>query len=257
MEQETICMLMKAGGRSGFYYKNLETGAVESYNGDDEFQAASVIKLPMLAAVMYVEREEPGTLSRRVTIEEKHKVPGCGAIQHITGENSYDLESLCRLMITISDNTATNAIIRCFGIDRLNEIFRLLGMRATRLSRMLFDAEASRRGLENMFTPHEIASLLEQIYDGSCVGREQSEFMLDLLLRQQINHKIPGYLPSSIKVAHKTGEDDGIANDAGIVFTKSPFVIVFASNGTNVPAFERAIRELSLEYARRAEESFL
>ena len=87
----------------------------------------------------------------------------------------------------------------------------------------------------------------------------QSDSLCSLhnLLRQQINHKIPGYLPSSIKVAHKTGEDDGIANDAGIVFTKSPFVIVFASNGTNVPAFERAIRELSLEYARRAEESFL
>ena len=234
------------------HYKNLETGEEESYNGGDEFQAASVIKLPILAAVMHVNREEPGTLRRRIVVRDCDKVPGRGAIQHITGENSYDEESLCRLMTTISDNTATNAVIRHLEIDRLNDIFLALGLKKTRINRLLFDAEAARRGLENVFVPSEIGALLERIYNGSCVGHEESEYMLDLLLRQQINHKIPGYLPPSVKVAHKTGENDGITNDCGIVCAKSPFVIVFAFNFTDVPAFERAIRELSLEYARRA-----
>ena len=63
---------------------------------------------------------------------------------------------------------------------------------------------------------------------------------------QQINHKIPGYLPDEAAVAHKTGEDDGITNDVGIVYSKHPFIICFAFNDADVPDAERAIREISL-----------
>ena len=48
------------------------------------------------------------------------------------------------------------------------------------------------------------------------------------------------------EVAHKTGEDDGITHDAGIVYCDQPFIIVFASNGTDVGHFENLIRETSL-----------
>ena len=71
--------------------------------------------------------------------------------------------------------------------------------------------------------------------------------MEETLLLQQINHKIPGYLNGAVPVAHKTGEDDGITNDVGIVYTKEPFVVAFASNGTNVAQFEPLIRQISLE----------
>ncbi|MBQ8217515.1 MAG: serine hydrolase, partial [Oscillospiraceae bacterium] len=70
--------------------------------------------------------------------------------------------------------------------------------------------------------------------------------MEKLLLEQQINHKIPGYLPEGTPVAHKTGEDDGITNDVAVVYSENPCVICFASNFTDVPAAERAIREISL-----------
>ena len=75
--------------------------------------------------------------------------------------------------------------------------------------------------------------------------------MEKLLLEQQINHKIPGYLPEGTPVAHKTGEDDGITNDVGIVYGEKPFVICFASNRTNVPEAERALREISLALLQR------
>lgn len=76
-----------------------------------------------------------------------------------------------------------------------------------------------------------------------------SREMETLLLNQQINHKIPGYLPDHIPVAHKTGEDDGITNDVGIVYAAKPFVVCFAANHTDVPEAERAIREISLALA--------
>lgn len=242
--------LRSVPGHIGFWYKNLVTGETHSYNARETFQAASVIKLPILCSVFLRAEESPDILSRRVLVREEDKLPGCGAIQHITGEHEYDVLSLCRLMITISDNTAANALIRHFGMEGLNGDFRRLGLEATGIYRLLFDAEASRQGKENLFQPEELGSLLEKIYKKELVSPRASEQVADILLRQQINHKIPGRLPSNLRVAHKTGEDDGITNDLGIVYGREPFVLVFASNGTDVPAFEQVIRAVSCYYTK-------
>ena len=47
----------------------------------------------------------------------------------------------------------------------------------------------------------------------------------------------------------RSGEDSGITNDVGVVYAKEPFVICFATNRTNVPEAERAMREITLALA--------
>lgn len=251
METWVEKQLTSVPGRVGFYYRNLETGETETYRSEELFQAASVIKLPILAAVQLQEQYTPGICQEQILVREGDKVPGCGALQHISGDRCYDVMSLCRLMITISDNTATNALIRRFGLERLNELFRELGLEHSRLYRLLFDAEAASQGKENLVQPLEMGMLLERIYRKTCVSQAASEQMLSLLSQQQINHKIPGNLPPGTQTAHKTGEDDGITNDVGIVFGKTPCVLAFLSNETDVPAFEQVIRTLSRYYAER------
>ena len=203
-----------------------------------------------MAAILLEEREHPGVLQERLLVRDGDKVPGCGALQHISGTQAYDIESLCKLMITISDNTATNVLIRRFGIEFLNERFRVLGLQETKIFRFLFDTEAARQGKENLCQPKEIGSLLEEIYHGRCVSANASERMRAMLSQQQINHKIPSLLPPTVRVEHKTGEDEGITNDVGILYGREPCVLVFVSNETDVPAFEQVIRTVSLHYTR-------
>ena len=242
--------LCSVPGHIGFYYKNLVTGETDGSRQTELFQAASVIKLPILAAILLEEREHPGVLQERLLVRDGDKVPGCGALQHISGTQAYDIESLCKLMITISDNTATNVLIRRFGIEFLNERFRALGLQETKIFRFLFDTEAARQGKENLCQPKEIGSLLEEIYHGRCVSANASERMRAMLSQQQINHKIPSLLPPTVRVEHKTGEDEGITNDVGILYGREPCVLVFVSNETDVPAFEQVIRTVSLHYTR-------
>lgn len=249
MDPETRARLEALPGHVGFFFRDLADGGTHAYNSTDCFQAASIIKLPIFAAILLRAREEPDLLEERLLVRDGEKVPGCGALQHITGDREYDILTLCRLMITISDNTATNALIRRFGIEPLNRDFRRLGLEKTRLRRMLFDARAAAAGLENLFQPEELARLLEKIYRKECISPEASEQLEDVLARQQINHKIPGRLPAGLRVAHKTGEDTGITNDLGIVYGRRPCILVFASNDTDVPAFEQVIRDLSYGYA--------
>ena len=87
--------------------------------------------------------------------------------------------------------------------------------------------------------------LLEQVFRRQFVSEEVSEFIEEVLLLQQINHKICGYLNDAVSVAHKTGEDDDLSNDVGIVFAKQPFIVCFAGHDTDVAAWETAIRQIS------------
>ena len=243
-------------GRIGIYYKNLVTGEILSYHADELYESASVIKLPVYAVIMRDIAEGKLDPEEKLLCREEDKLPSCGALSLFSGEVSADLMTLCRLMISLSDNSATNLLIRRMGIDRLNESFRELGLGRCRLERLLFDSEASAGGLENKVCPEEIGRLLEAIYRRCFVSPDVSEEMEALLRRQQVKHKIPGYLPRNIRVAHKTGEDTGITNDVGIVFAEEPFVLCFLSNETDVPRAERFLRQLSLDLVNEQKTAF-
>jgi len=233
-------------GEVGFYYKDLVSGETMGFKEKAMYQAASVIKLPIYAVVMKLWAEGKLDLYEKIVCRDEDKLPPCGALYFFTGDVEVDINTLCGLMISISDNAATNLLINRLGLDFLNEQFKEIGLKDTHLERLLFDGAASARGLENRIVPEEIGALLESIYRHSFINEQVSIRMEKLLLEQQINHKIPGYLPEGTPVAHKTGEDDGITNDVGIVYGEKPFIVCFASNFTDVPETERAIREISL-----------
>lgn len=234
-------------GKTGFYYKNLVTEEELGIREEEAFQAASVIKLPIFAVISRLAAMGQADMAEVLTVKDCHKVPGCGALCSFTGEVNADIRTLCNLMITISDNTATNMLIQRFGIEELNRGFREIGITASRIFRRLFDAEAAAKGMENVISPKEMGRLLEEISKGTFVNPQTSETMKVTLLKQQINHKICGRLGEDVPVAHKTGEDDGITNDVGIVYGKQPFVVCFASNETEVPVFEQHIRDIVWE----------
>ena len=237
-------------GHTGFYYKNLVTGFSFSHRGEESFLAASVIKFPLYLHILALAHRGELSMEEKLHISEEDKMPGCGGLSLLTGELDVDIAALCRLMICISDNTATNALIRRCGIDAVNLGFREMGLTQTVLRRYLFDSEASARGLENTISPLEMGMLLEQLYKKCYVNPSVSEAALRTLLSQQICHKLEGKLCGSVDVAHKTGEDENLSNDVGIVFAKEPFVLCFAGHDTDVYPWEDLIRRASYDLCR-------
>ena len=251
MDQERILnRLRDVPGKAGFYYKNLVTGETFGLNENELFESASVIKLPIYAVVMKLYHEGKLNLTDKLTCHDWEKKPSCGALQFFPGDFEVEIGTLCALMITLSDNTATNMFIRHFGIDFLNEQFKEIGLEQSHIERFLFDPEASAEGKENRVTPKEMGMLLEQIYRHSFLSEDVSTQMETVLKKQQIKHKLRGYLPKSIECAHKTGEDEGITNDVGVVYAKEPFAACYTFNQADVPEAERAIREITLELAK-------
>ncbi len=242
-------------GHTGFYYKNLTTGYEFSVRGGEVFGAASVIKLPLFMHVLAESAAGRMSMEERLTVTEADKVPICGALTLFTGPVEADVRTLCRLMISISDNTATNKLIRHSTIPGASEGFRRMGLEKTKLTRCLWDREASRAGLQNVICPGEMGMLLEKLYRNEFVSPEVCKEAMEVLLLQQVDHKLNGKICGEVSIAHKTGEDDELSNDVGIVFAKQPFIVCFAGHDTDVYRWEDLMRRGTYELYRAAEEA--
>lgn len=237
-------------GHLGMYYKNLTTGFTYGVREEETYLAASVIKFPLFLHILSQDAQGALSMTDRLVTEEADKVPSCGALNLFTGAVEADIRTLCRLMICISDNTATNRLIRHCTMDGVERGFRAMGLEKTKIRRLLFDREASAAGIQNTICPKEIGMLLEKLYCQEFVSPAVSKEAVDTLLLQQIGHKLDGKLCEVVPIAHKTGEDDGLSNDVGIVYAPQPFVICFAGHDTDVYRWEDLIRRGTYELYR-------
>lgn len=234
-------------GHLGFYYKNLVTGTEYGVGEDEVYSAASVIKFPLFLHILNECHRGKMSLDDMIKTEEGDKVPGCGALSLFSGSIDADIRTLCRLMICISDNTATNRLIRHCGFEAIENGFLEMGLEKTKIRRLLFDAESSAKGIFNTISPKELGLLFEQLYKGTFIKKEISDYALDVLLDQQIGHKLGGKLGEDVAIAHKTGEDGGLSNDLGIIYSKKPFVICFTGHKTDVYPWEDLMRRAAYD----------
>ena len=117
-----------------------------------------------------------------------------------------------RLMLSESDNAACNALIELLGMDRINT-YVTEHYPSTQLNRRMLE----QNGLENYTSVADCCTLLEKLWRSNFVSAEASALTLEALKAQLRREKIPAVLPDEVVCANKTGELDGVENDAAIV----------------------------------------
>ena len=237
-------------GDTGLYYRALGDKAVETHNPDLPLVAASIIKLPIMVTAFRDIAEGKLDADEIVSVGHGDKVPSCGALTYMHDGLEVTLADLITLMIILSDNTATNILIERLTPDHVNRTMEALGIPGIALRRKLFDMELYERGINNTVTARGVGMLLERMATETLLGKALDDRMIGILLNQQLNGKLPFFLHSKgIRCAHKTGEDDDITHDAGIIYTEKPFVLCMLSNNVDVPAFERLMQDAARELA--------
>lgn len=208
-------------GHTSIYYQDLTTGEHWGHNELEPMGAASVIKLTVMAELF--RQLEAGLVRRdqKITVRDEDRVPICGVLTLMhTGLEVTPID-LCWLMITISDNMATNLLIDLLGLDNIQANNRRLGLEGVALNRKLFETREAFCGKRNTVSARGVARLLELIWKRQLVSEGASGEMLEMLLAQQCTNKMPLLLAEG-ETAHKTGEDEGITHDVGIVLAKTP-----------------------------------
>jgi beta-lactamase class A len=213
-------------GVVGVAILDLTSGKKYLLHADEVMPTASSIKIAILAELYRQAQNGKIKLNDLYTLNANDLVGGSGIAGALTpGVTRLTIRDVAALMISVSDNSATNIIIDRIGMENVNALLDSLGLTHTRLRRKMMDVKAAAEGRENIATPREMMTLLEDLYRGKVLNKQMTGEFFDLLSVHKESY-IPRELPEDLRVANKPGELEGVRNDSGIVFTGNrPFVI--------------------------------
>jgi beta-lactamase class A len=204
---------------------DLSTGYHTGLNASASMPAASTIKIPVMVEVFRQLQTGRFDLNHRLALRSSDKDYGSGELCDASVGSTYPVWALLEKMIDISDNTATNMLIRLVGRHVINRSMLELGLEHTRLAD---DIRTSgwdiRRQLRT--SPDDLVRLLALMAHRQLVDEWSSNEMISILEQDRYNTLLPEPLPDDIPIAHKTGSFYDTLNDAGIVYaTDAPYVI--------------------------------
>lgn len=218
-------------GTYGVHMIDLTTGATVSVNADLPFIAASTFKVPFAMFMLDLVKEGAASLQEPVTYQPEDWEEGSGVIQFDVLEGDcYTVEELLDLMLTQSDNIATNMLLRRFGVGNAFAYMEMLGGTVTHL-------ENGRRAT----TPRDMANYLARAFETAQAGEPLYRTLIDWLEHTAFSDRIAAGAPEGVRVAHKIGTLPGMIHDVGVVQLPSrPFVLAIFS--VDVDEEEAAVR---------------
>jgi beta-lactamase class A len=138
---------------------------------------------------------------------------GSGWLQWRPVNSKISVRDTADLMITISDNTATNMLIDLLGgKEALNRQFNQWGLAHTRINNMLGDFEGT-----NTTSPYDLVYLLARVDRGELISPDSRQWMYKTMGRTRIRTLLPPGLGPGAKIAHKTGDIASMVGDVGRV----------------------------------------
>ncbi|MDP9236797.1 MAG: class A beta-lactamase-related serine hydrolase [Chloroflexota bacterium] len=174
-----------AAGYSGKWtcaLTDLTNGGDIAIDADDVMPTASLIKLPVLVALYQSVDAGSVALDQRITYEEGHRCLGSGVLSMMSPGVAMSVRDAAVLMMSISDNSATNMCIDLVGVDGVNAKMRALGLRETTLFLRLGDRSAGMDARKmSVSTAAEMARLLELIARRHAVSPASCDDMLRII----------------------------------------------------------------------------
>lgn len=216
-------------GILGYSIDNLDTGERLSLRGDETFPTASLIKVPILVTLYDLVDQKQLWLDDPLTVLKIDQVPGSGVLQFMHSGMSLSVGDAAKLMIVLSDNTATNLLLDRVAIRRVWTKMEALGLPHTKVHSKTFQRFTSvamdssvKYGL-GVSTPNEMARLFELLANGKAVNPAADSAMLDILANNADGEQMQRYNDGPV-APHKTGSTDSVRTECALFRLQSRIV---------------------------------
>jgi len=246
-------------GKVGLAATHIESGENISLNSDEFFPMASVFKVPIFVDLMARVLEGEFLLEDEIRIQKTDQHLGSGMLATLNAPGiTLSLRNLARMMMMISDNSATDILFNKLGPDNINARLKSFGIEGITVNRSCqhlimeaigldFEAHKGKTRDEviasyrqklkkdpdlgkqaqkefssillDQSTPRAMTNLLEKIFTQKILDKKSCNFIIDVMLKCDTGRgRIKGELPPGTAVAHKTGTIGGTVNDVGIIY---------------------------------------
>jgi beta-lactamase class A len=239
-----------------FYLRNLNNNTWTGNDEDKHFAPASLMKVPILIAVLKESEKDPGFLNKKVFFahgNDANEEESFQPKEKIQPGKNYSIDELLRYMIVNSDNNAMTILVNQISPSRISDIFTDLGLPIP---------SGNADGTIDFMSAKLYSRLFRVLYNTTYLSEENSAKALELLSETQFDTGISSSIPSDIKLADKFGERtvyDPQRNplfrelhDCGIVYLPdNPYLLCVMTKGNDFAKMEKIIEEISrLSYER-------
>ena len=208
-------------------------------NADRRLPSASVIK----AAIACAAADLPNLdLTDTIAVRELDPTFYCSIVRAFAPEDRLTLKSLIGLMLIVSDNPATTAVLNALGLESINDWFARNGLANTHIEVGFDDASLGAPLRANLTTARDCLRLLRLVD-----AQPKYAFIKHMLANNLRNERIPKMLPDDVVTAHKTGTLNGLVHDIAIIEspTAAFYLIVLADGLPDGHDFAREIARFS------------
>ena len=208
------------------------------------YSAASIIKIPVLIQLFKSIEHNQLTIYDEMELTPYYKAEGSGHLQSAAAGSKYTLDQLAKMMITESDNSATNMIMSAVGsMTDVNAGIRDWGLKSTYVSNWLPDIAGS-----NHTTARDLATMLYNLDNPGFLNINSREYIIDYMSHVENNRLIQAGLDKKALFVHKTGDIGKMLGDAGIVYSpsgKKYICVILANRPYNSPLGKDFIQQAS------------
>lgn len=237
------------------YFRDMDNGQWLGINEKEKFASASLIKLPILIALLRESEVHPGLLEKEITITEEDA--NGGLVQdfppphQIRVGETHTLIELAKRMIQESDNAAMRAITRNIEERFRNGVFTAVGV------------EYGISDTDILVRVKDYAGFFRVLFNASYLTRENSELALEILSHTSFEKGLTAGVPKTFTVSHKFGErtyymgevaTDKQLHDCGIIyFPQKPYILCVMTRGNDFENQTAYIREVSRYFYEQLE----
>ena len=196
-------------------------------NEDMEMPAASIMKVPIMTAVLNLLN-----LDDTYILRNADKQSGSGSIEFMREGTALTIKELVTEMGKKSDNTATSVLSQKVGDEAVVKILSDWKMDKTDYGK-------------NTITANDVSKMWQQVYKKP----DMWEYLQDSIYEDRITLG----LPEGTKFVHKVGTDNNIWSDSGIIQCSvlstqcsiNPFILVILTKDINREEAEKIVPEIT------------
>lgn len=242
--QRVASLEKKIGGRVGVYLRDITGRVLVAHRADERFPMCSTFKFLLAGAALRRVDQGQMSLDQVLNFGEADLLSYAPVAKANVAKGGLPLGELCAAIVTVSDNTAANVILRTIGGPQAVTAFaRSIGDQDTRLDRNEPDLNSAIPGdPRDTTTPQAITETLFRLLSGNALAPASQQMLENWMVASKTGLKrVRAGLPSGWAVGDKTGTGaNGSANVVAIIRPENRATL-FASvylTGSSAPADE-------------------